>query len=194
MTEGRHAARRCGLLKRLGIDVHPGEGATTALLFTGFFLVITFQYVVKTVRQATFVDSLGAANLPWVYLLVALCSYPLLRIYVRLADRIPRHTLIAGSCVVVGLSLLGFWGLYAFDWPWVPAAFYVWVSIAFAITVTGCPAISIPCGFTAADHLPVGLQIVGPPRGETQVLTGALLMENLLDLGPITPIDPKVTH
>ncbi len=69
-----------------------------------------------------------------------------------------------------------------------------WLAIAYAITLTTCPAISIPCGFTAGDHLPVGLQIVGPPRGEAALLAGALLMERLLDLGPVTPIDPKVTH
>lgn len=69
-----------------------------------------------------------------------------------------------------------------------------WLAIAYAVTLTTCPAISIPCGFTAGDHLPVGLQIVGPPRGEAALLAGALLMEQLLDLGPITPIDPKVTH
>ena len=69
-----------------------------------------------------------------------------------------------------------------------------WLAIAYAITLTGCPAISIPCGFTENGHLPVGLQIVGPPRGEASLLGGALLMERLLDLGPITPIDPNVTH
>ena len=69
-----------------------------------------------------------------------------------------------------------------------------WLAIAYAITVTSCPAISLPCGFTADGRLPVGLQIVGPPRGEGPLLAGALLMEQLLDLGPITPIEPNVTH
>ena len=69
-----------------------------------------------------------------------------------------------------------------------------WLAIAYAVTVTSCPAISIPCGFARDGRLPVGLQIVGPPRGEARLLAGALLMEQLLDLGPITPIDPEVTH
>ncbi len=69
-----------------------------------------------------------------------------------------------------------------------------WLAIAYAVTLTSCPAISIPCGFTRESHLPVGLQLVGPPRGEAPLLAGALLMEQLLGLGPITPIEPKVTH
>jgi amidase len=69
-----------------------------------------------------------------------------------------------------------------------------WLAIAYAITLTSCPAISIPCGFTQTGHLPVGLQLVGPPRGEATLLAGALLMEEVLGLGPITPIEPNVTH
>ncbi len=40
-----------------------------------------------------------------------------------------------------------------------------WLAIVSAITIACCPAISIPCGFTR-ENLPVGLQIVAPPRGE----------------------------
>jgi len=41
--------------------------------------------------------------------------------------------------------------------------------ICSAITVTGLPAISVPCGFTK-DGLPIGLQIVGRPLGDFEVL------------------------
>ena len=44
------------LLRRWGLDVRPGERLLTALLSLSFFLGITFQYVAKTVRQATFID------------------------------------------------------------------------------------------------------------------------------------------
>lgn len=44
-----------------------------------------------------------------------------------------------------------------------------WMLICCAITVTGLPAISVPCGFTP-DGLPIGLQIVGKPRGDFEVL------------------------
>jgi aspartyl-tRNA(Asn)/glutamyl-tRNA(Gln) amidotransferase subunit A len=37
------------------------------------------------------------------------------------------------------------------------------------LNLLGLPAISVPCGFTAA-HLPIGVQITGPPGGEAMVL------------------------
>ncbi len=33
----------------------------------------------------------------------------------------------------------------------------------------GLPTVSVPCGFTS-DGLPIGLQITGPPGGESEVL------------------------
>ena len=47
----------------------------------------------------------------------------------------------------------------------------------YAISVTGLPAISIPCGATA-DGLPVGLQIVGRWRAEADVLRAAAAFED----------------
>jgi len=40
---------------------------------------------------------------------------------------------------------------------------------AYCITVTGCPAISVPAGHTC-DGLPVGIQIVGRYRDDFGVL------------------------
>jgi aspartyl-tRNA(Asn)/glutamyl-tRNA(Gln) amidotransferase subunit A len=40
----------------------------------------------------------------------------------------------------------------------------------------GLPATSIPCGFTS-QGLPIGLQIIGPPRGELKVLRAAYAFE-----------------
>lgn len=51
-----------------------------------------------------------------------------------------------------------------------------WMGLCYAITVTGCPAISVPCGFTP-DGLPVGLQIVGPPHADVAVLQLAYAFE-----------------
>jgi amidase len=65
-----------------------------------------------------------------------------------------------------------------------------WLGIVYAITLACCPALSLPCGFTASG-LPVGLQMVGPPRGEAQLLAGAKLLEDILGVRGTTPIDPR---
>jgi amidase len=66
-----------------------------------------------------------------------------------------------------------------------------WLAIAYAVTLCCCPALSLPCGFTSED-LPVGLQIVAPPRGDARVLAAAKLLEDIIGLRGITPIDPRV--
>ncbi len=55
-----------------------------------------------------------------------------------------------------------------------------WMSICCIISVFGLPAISVPAGFTAAG-LPVGLQIVGPPRADAAVLGMARVVEQVTD-------------
>jgi amidase len=65
-----------------------------------------------------------------------------------------------------------------------------WLLIVAVATLCMCPAISIPCGFTKTG-LPVGLQIIGPNRGEAGLLQVAKFAEDVLALSTITPIDPK---
>jgi amidase len=65
-----------------------------------------------------------------------------------------------------------------------------WFSITFALTMTACPVVSLPCGFTAAG-LPVGIQIVGRPRGEAALLRAAHRLEQLYGIAGQLPIDPR---
>ena len=54
--------------------------------------------------------------------------------------------------------------------------YFQWFSLTYGITLTGLPAISVPCGFTR-EGLPVGLQIVGRRRQEAAVLRAAAAFE-----------------
>jgi amidase len=65
-----------------------------------------------------------------------------------------------------------------------------WLGIVYAITLACCPALSLPCGFTASG-LPVGLQVVGAPRADAQVIAGAKTLEDILGVRGTTPIDPR---
>ena len=70
------------------------------------------------------------------------------------------------------------------------ATYIDWLALGYAITVTGCPAISIPCGFTAGG-LPVGLQLVGAPYGEAELLQVAAWCEAVLGASLAAPIAPR---
>ena len=65
-----------------------------------------------------------------------------------------------------------------------------WLVLTLAITVTACPVIALPGGFTASG-LPIGLQLVGPQRSEAKLIAMASYLEKLLDVKPKTPIDPR---
>jgi amidase len=68
-----------------------------------------------------------------------------------------------------------------------------WLMMSFALTLTACPSISLPCGFTASG-LPVGLQITAPRADEAALLSAAALLERELDLTPNVPFDPILHH
>jgi amidase len=68
--------------------------------------------------------------------------------------------------------------------------YWDWLGITYAVTLAGCPALSLPCGFTQSG-LPVGLQMVGRPYGDGELLGFAALLEQSLGLAGRTPIDPQ---
>jgi len=59
-----------------------------------------------------------------------------------------------------------------------PMASYLdWMRSAYLITVTGCPAISVPAG-TTPDGLPVGVQVVAPHGADRRLLEVAAAFAN----------------
>jgi amidase len=62
--------------------------------------------------------------------------------------------------------------------------------LSYAITLSWCPSISLPMGLTA-DDLPVGVQIVGPPRSERRLFRYAAAIEALVGVARHLPIAPR---
>lgn len=65
-----------------------------------------------------------------------------------------------------------------------------WLAPVSAITLTALPAVSVPAG-TTESGLPVGVQFVGPPRGEGEILGHARHFEAETGLSEHLPIDPR---
>ena len=61
-----------------------------------------------------------------------------------------------------------------------------WMRSCTLISATGCPALSVPGGFTD-DGLPVGLQIVGAPRADRRVLEVGHAFEQATRFGERRP-------
>jgi len=61
-----------------------------------------------------------------------------------------------------------------------------WMECCWCITVTGSPAISVPCGFTPSG-LPVGVQIIGRPGEDLRVLRAAHAFEAATGAGRRRP-------
>jgi amidase len=57
--------------------------------------------------------------------------------------------------------------------------YFHWLALAYAVTLTGHPALSLPVGL---DHngMPFGVQIVGPRGGDVLVLAVAAALEGML--------------
>ncbi|MGA2551994.1 MAG: amidase [Burkholderiaceae bacterium] len=69
----------------------------------------------------------------------------------------------------------------ALHWPKVIAGrtmdtYHRWMEVVIGATLAGLPAMSVPAGFGAAG-LPMGIQIIGPPRGDWEVLQLAFALE-----------------
>jgi amidase len=64
-------------------------------------------------------------------------------------------------------------------------SYFHWLALAYAVTLAGHPAISLPVGCDRAG-MPFGLQIIGPRGGDAQVLAVAGALEAMLAGDPRT--------
>jgi len=67
--------------------------------------------------------------------------------------------------------------------------YFDWCAITYAISLTSCPAMSLPMGFTE-NGLPVGVQIIAPPLAEADLFRAAAALEGILDIAGRLPVDP----
>ena len=103
------------------------------------------------------------------------------RIWQRFRDLFSRFEYIATPCMAVAPFLVE--QNYPDSIAGKPMQTYVdWIAPTFVLSLTGLPVASVPCGLDAGG-LPVGLQIVGKPRGEESVLALAAEVQGQRPLG-----------
>jgi amidase len=68
------------------------------------------------------------------------------------------------------------------------ASYFHWFTIAYVWSLVGCPVLALPLG-RGASGLPIGVQIMGPPRSEAQLLAFGAWWEREI-CPPAEVIDP----
>ena len=128
--------RTIGYLSKRFVQIRRGEGRKVMLTFLYFFLIITAYYLIKPASRSLVLGELGSRMVPYVDLVCAILMGPIVTLFARLVDRVPKPRLVSGSFwIVIGILLL-FWKLLAWPVPWVAGAFYVWVAIFSVLVVT----------------------------------------------------------
>ncbi|MFQ5824395.1 MAG: Npt1/Npt2 family nucleotide transporter [bacterium] len=124
-------------LLRKAIDIRRGEAGRTWIMFSHIFLVLASYLILKSMTRSLFLTNLGATQLPFVYMLVAIVVGSVAVIYARLAANIRLDRLMIGTTIFLMANLVLFWWFLTID---VKSALlyyglWVWTSI-FGILTT----------------------------------------------------------
>ncbi len=107
-----------------------------AVGFIGLLAIMTAHSVMETARDALFLASLPATDLPWAYLAIALLAILELKVHERVLARIrDRRALLAASLLAGSFVTLGFWALLEELGPWAPFGFYVWTGLLITVVL-----------------------------------------------------------
>ena len=104
-------------------------GFRALFLFVNFFLIIMALYQLKPASRSLFIESLGARQLPYIWIATALTMGVFIAIYHRLVERNSRINVVLGTCLVVSALLVIFRILLGYPGPLAAAFFYVFVDI-----------------------------------------------------------------
>jgi ATP/ADP translocase len=106
------------------VDIRPGEGARTALMFLTILLLIASYTTTKAVRDAVFLSKFGLTELSYMYIAIAVCAGVFVTGYKRLSGGVPRNVVALCTNAFVAVTLVAMaiglnagvkwisWGLY----------------------------------------------------------------------------------
>jgi hypothetical protein len=116
--------------------IRPTERRNLAVGFIGLLAIMTAHSVMETARDALFLSSLPATDLPWAYLAIAILAILELKIHERVLARIrDRRALLAASLLAGSFVTFGFWALLEELGPWAPFGFYVWTGLLITVVL-----------------------------------------------------------
>ena len=104
-------------------------GFRALFLFVNFFLIIMALYQLKPASRSLFIESVGAQQLPYIWIATALIMGVFITFYHRLVERYSRINVVLGTCLMVSALLVVFRLLLDSPGHFVVGCFYVFVDI-----------------------------------------------------------------
>jgi ATP:ADP antiporter, AAA family len=111
------------------------QGVKAGIFFLDFFLVITTLYQLKPASRSLFIESLGSARLPYIWIAVAISMGIFISVYHQLVSRFNRQNVVLASTLVFGITLLLFRFWFLFSDKIATIFFYVFVDILGVVLV-----------------------------------------------------------
>ena len=117
-------------------DIKPGEEIIAIFLFCYFFLITAPFTIIKSLRDAKYLDELGSENLPYAYA-TALLVGVVVAFHSKLQGKIRRNILIVSSLFFFILTCLLFSLFFRVrdGWLWLPLAYWMWANIFVVVLV-----------------------------------------------------------
>ena len=106
------------------------------LLF-GYFFSITAPFaIVKSIRDASYLEDMGARSLPYAYATAILIG-GVVALHARLQARLPRRTLLGGTLVFFVLTAVVFEALFEmFELDWLSLVYWFWANMFIVVLTT----------------------------------------------------------
>jgi AAA family ATP:ADP antiporter len=116
---------------RIFTDIHPGEALTASLLTLNVFLLLTAYYIIKPIREALILGSWSPEAKSYMGIAQAVLLIFIVKIFSRLASRVPRQILITRVTLFFISNLVLFYALHGLGLSGkaVGAAYFIWVGI-----------------------------------------------------------------
>jgi AAA family ATP:ADP antiporter len=113
-------------LMRPIVQLREGEATTTFLMFLYSFLAMTSYNIIKPITRSEFIGSLGADDLPYVFLAMGVLIGVIMQGYTKVISAVPRRWMIPATQIGIAGLLVLFWFLFTFvAKDWVAVAFFV---------------------------------------------------------------------
>jgi len=118
------------------INIDQEKRIISIYLFLYFFLITAPFTIMKSVRNADFIDKLGKDHLPYAYLLTALIAGVVVVLHAKFQSKIAKRKLILSSLIFFSVMNVVLYIFFLSELKWFPLANWIWVNILISVLMT----------------------------------------------------------